>query len=75
MNYITFSNLGGSGGLCSQLQIYAGLLAVAKANNKKIVFSEDAINGKLVDYITGEKFQTKIRVFELLDLEYEIKPQ
>ena len=40
MSYITFSNLGASGGMCSQLQSYASLLAVAKANNKEIVFAK-----------------------------------
>lgn len=72
MNYITLSGLGGAGGLCSQLQIYASLLAVAKANRKQVVFSKEMIEGKEVPYITGEKYQTKVRVFELLDLEYEL---
>jgi hypothetical protein len=36
MGYITLSKMGASGGLCSQLQIFAGLSAVAKANNMKI---------------------------------------
>ena len=40
MSYITFSTLGESGGMCSQLQSYASLLAVAKANNKEIVFAK-----------------------------------
>ena len=40
MGYITFSTLGESGGMCSQLQSYASLSAVAKANNKEIVFSK-----------------------------------
>ena len=40
MSYITFSSLGESGGMCSQLQSYASLLAVAKANNKEVVFSK-----------------------------------
>ena len=31
--YLTLSDMGNSGGLCSQLQIYAGMLAVAKSNN------------------------------------------
>lgn len=55
--------MGSSGGLCSQLQIYSGLLAVAKANNKKIIFAEEMI-----------KHGVGIRVFDLLDLPYEIKP-
>ena len=63
MSYITLAEMGTSGGLCSQLQIYAGLLSVARANNKTIVFSEEMI-----------KHGVGIRVFELLDLKYEIKP-
>ena len=55
--------MGTSGGLCSQLQIYSGLLSVAKANNKTIVFSEEMV-----------KHGVGIRVFELLDLKYEVKP-
>ena len=66
--------LGQSGGLCSQLQTYASLLAVARANNKKIVFTESDITGKLTTYHTGEKYQTKVRVFELLDIDYEVVP-
>ena len=38
MSYITFSNLGESGGMGSQLQSYASLTAVARANNKQIVY-------------------------------------
>jgi hypothetical protein len=63
MSYITLAEMGSSGGLCSQLQIYSSLLSVAKANNKTIVFSEEMI-----------KHGVGIRVFELLDLKYEIKP-
>lgn len=63
MSYITLAEMGSSGGLCSQLQIYSGLLAVAKANNKKIIFAEEMI-----------KHGVGIRVFNLLDLPYEIKP-
>ena len=37
MGYITMKDFAISGGLCSQLQIYASLLAVAKANNLKII--------------------------------------
>ena len=44
MSYITFSTLGESGGMCSQLQSYASLLAVAKANNKEIVFAKSMFN-------------------------------
>jgi hypothetical protein len=64
MSFITMAEMGSSGGLCSQLQIYAGLKAVAKANNKTIVFSES-----MLQHGVG------IRVFELLDIPYEIKPQ
>lgn len=63
MSYITLAEMGSSGGLCSQLQIYSGLLAVAKANNKTVVFAEEMI-----------KHGVGIRVFDLLDLKYEIKP-
>ena len=63
MSYITLAEMGTSGGLCSQLQIYSGLLSVAKANNKTIVFSEEMV-----------KHGVGIRVFELLDLKYEVKP-
>ena len=54
MSYITLAEMGSSGGLCSQLQIYSSLLSVAKANNKTIVFSEEMI-----------KHGVDIRVFEL----------
>ena len=64
MSYITMAEMGSSGGLCSQLQIYAGLKAVAEANNKTILFSEEMI-----------KHGVGIRVFELLDIPYEIVPQ
>lgn len=76
-NYITLNNMGSSGGLCSQLQIFSGLLSVARANNLKIVFSKENIEGILTKYPpTQEPIQTKIRIFDLLDLEkeYEIKP-
>lgn len=63
MSYITLAEMGSAGGLCSQLQIYASLVAVARANNKTIVFSEDMI-----------KHGVGIRVFELLDIPCEIKP-
>jgi hypothetical protein len=63
MSYITLAEMGSSGGLCSQLQIYSSLLAVAKANNKTIVFSKE-----MLDHGVG------IRVFDLLDIPYELKP-
>lgn len=68
--------MGSSGGLCSQLQIFAGLLAVAKANGMKIAFSEKMLVGETTRYPhTQEIIQTKIRIFDLLELEYEIKPE
>tara|TARA_Y100000296_G_scaffold57612_1_gene66205 strand:+ start:637 stop:1494 length:858 start_codon:yes stop_codon:yes gene_type:complete len=63
MSYITFSSLGESGGMCSQLQSYASLLAVAKANNKKIVFSESMFNKGC-----------GIKIFDLLQITPDIKP-
>tara|TARA_R110002051_G_scaffold107128_4_gene180070 strand:- start:1404 stop:2261 length:858 start_codon:yes stop_codon:yes gene_type:complete len=63
MSYITFSSLGESGGMCSQLQSYASLLAVAKANNKKIVFSESMFNKGC-----------GIKIFDLLQITPNIKP-
>ena len=63
MSYITFSNLGESGGMCSQLQSYASLLAVAKANNKEIVFSKS-----MFDKGCG------IKIFNLLNITPNIKP-
>tara|TARA_R110001583_G_scaffold43687_1_gene138875 strand:- start:37 stop:936 length:900 start_codon:yes stop_codon:yes gene_type:complete len=75
MKYITLKDMGSSGGLCSQLQIFSGLKAVAKANNMKIVFSKEMIEGKSITYPpTGEPLQTRIRIFDLLDLKYELKP-
>jgi hypothetical protein len=75
MKYITLKDMGSSGGLCSQLQIFAGLKAVAKANNMKIAFSKEMIEGQLIKYPpTGEPLQTCIRIFDLLDLKYELKP-
>ena len=68
--------MGSSGGLCSQLQIFAGLSAVAKANGMKIAFSEKMLAGETTRYPhTQEIIQTKIRIFDLLELEYEIKPE
>jgi hypothetical protein len=76
MRYITLKDMGSSGGLCSQLQIFAGLLAVAKANGMKIAFSEKMLVGETTRYPhTQEIIQTKIRIFDLLELEYEIKPE
>jgi len=62
-NYLTLSDMGGSGGLCSQLQIYASMLAVAQANDMEIVFSENMIKNVGVG----------IRIFDLLDLNPNIK--
>jgi len=67
--------MGSSGGLCSQLQIFASLQAVAKANNMTIVFSKEMVEGRASKYIhTGEDVQLAIRIFDLLELEYELKP-
>ena len=68
--------MGNSGGMCSQLTIYAGLVAVAKANNLQIAFSEDMIKGKEVVYPhTNEVFTNSLRIFDLLNLDnYVIKP-
>ena len=63
MSYITFSSLGSSGGMCSQLQSYASLIAVAKANNKEIVFSKS-----MFDKGCG------IKIFDLLNITPTIKP-
>ena len=63
MSYITFSSLGESGGMCSQLQSYASLLAVAKANNKEIVFSKSMFNKGC-----------SIKIFDLLKIYPNIKP-
>jgi hypothetical protein len=63
MSYLTFSHLGESGGMCSQLQSYAGLLAVAKANNKELVFSESMF-----------KKGYTIKIFDLLKITPNIKP-
>ena len=49
--------------MCSQLQSYASLLAVAKANNKKIVFSESMFNKGC-----------GIKIFDLLQITPDIKP-
>jgi hypothetical protein len=64
-NYLTLSDMGGSGGLCSQLQIYASMLAVAKANNMEIAFSENMVKNHGVG----------IRIFDLLNLNYSLKPE
>ena len=63
MGYITFSTLGESGGMCSQLQSYASLLAVAKANNKEVVFAKS-----MFDKGCG------IKIFDLLNITPNIKP-
>ena len=63
MSYITFSSLGESGGMCSQLQSYASLLAVAKANNKEVVFSKSMFDKGC-----------SIKIFDLLKIYPNIKP-
>lgn len=44
MSYITFKTIGESGNLGSQLQQYASLCAVARENNKTIIFPESSIS-------------------------------
>ena len=63
MSFITFNTIGESGNLGSQLQQYASLYAVAKENQKQIVFSESSIKAGF-----GFKFA------ELLDIPIVIKP-
>ena len=63
MSYITFSSLGESGGMCSQLQSYASLLAVAKANNKEVVLSKSMFDKGC-----------SIKIFDLLKIYPNIKP-
>ena len=63
MSYITFSSLGESGGMCSQLQSYASLLAVAKSNNKEVVFSKSMFSRGY-----------SIKIFDLLNNTPTIKP-
>lgn len=76
MSYITLKDMGSSGGLCSQLQIFASLQAVARANNKTIVFSQEMMDGEQVDYLnTGELVNTHIRVFDLIDIPVVVKPR
>ena len=76
MSYITLANMGSSGGLCSQLQIYASLAAVAKANDKIIVFSQEMLDGGVINYHnTGELVNTNIRIFDLLDIPVVVKPK
>jgi hypothetical protein len=43
MSYITFKTIGAAGDLGSQLTQYACLLAVAKENNKKIIFPQSSL--------------------------------
>jgi hypothetical protein len=44
MKYITFTTIGESGNLGSQLQQYASLYAIAKKTNRNIVFPESSLN-------------------------------
>ena len=75
MGYITMNEFAWSGGLCSQLQIFAGLKAVAKSNNMKIAFSQKMIDGKTTYYPPAKTdIHHHIRIFDLLNLEYELKP-
>lgn len=63
MSYITFKSIGESGNLGSQIQQYASLFAVAKTNNKTIVFPESSLKQGF-----GLKFA------EVLDIPIETKP-
>lgn len=68
-------DLNSSGGLCSQISIFASLKAVAKANDMKIAFSQKMIEGRSSKYIhTNEDLQLYIRIFDLLELEYDVMP-
>jgi hypothetical protein len=44
MKYITFTTIGESGNLGSQLQQYASLYAIAKKTNRNIIFPESSLN-------------------------------
>lgn len=57
MSYISFYNIGTSGNLGSQMQQYASLYAVAKENNREIVFPRSYIN---LGYT--------IKIFDVLDI-------
>jgi hypothetical protein len=63
MKYITHKTLGGIGNLASQIQQYAALFSIAKANNRKIVFPESSL-----DYGYGFKFN------RILDVQIDILP-
>ena len=63
MSYITFKTIGESGNLGSQIQQYSSLYALAKANNKTIVFPESSVNWGF-----GFKFA------EILDIPIETRP-
>lgn len=63
MSYITFKTIGESGNLGSQVQQYASLYAVAKANDKAIVFPESSLNAGF-----GFKFA------ELFEIPIQTKP-
>ena len=63
MSYIAFSSLGESGGMFSQRQSYASLLARAKANNKEVVLSKSMFDKGC-----------SIKIFDLLEITPNIKP-
>ena len=71
MSYITFKDLGKTGDTCSQIQQYASLYAVAKKNNKEIVFTESAYNAKC-KHSTGE--YEGFRFLNLLDISFSVVP-
>lgn len=61
--YVSFRALGAVGDMCSQMQQYASLYAVAKENGFSIVFPEETKNERHT-----------IRLFSILDIEHEYKP-
>lgn len=63
MSFITFKTIGESGNLGSQLQQYASLYAVAKENNREIIFPESSLKAGF-----GFKFA------ELVDIPIVTKP-
>lgn len=63
MSYITFSSLGSSADLGSQIQQYSSMYAVAKEAGKKIIFPESSLRSGWT-----------IKFINLIDTEVEIKP-
>lgn len=62
MTYISYNNIGTSGQMGSQIQQFASLYAIAKENNKKLIFSKSAAS---LSY--GLKFA------KLLDIDIEYR--